>query len=481
MIRSIRFTLTLWYLAVLTVILCVFSWMLYTSVAHTFSRDVDDVLALQADSTADAVFAFWKAGEKNDEENFRPFEKIEPHELYNLIAHWADETGELETYVRILDPEGSAIIQSESMEAWGLPLTKSALLETRYRRTVYENFLVSSRRVRMITWPMIEGNRILYLVQIAASLQPMEETLDRLRVRLLWLIPGTLLVTIAGGWLLATAALRPVARIIDQAERIGAESLDKRIEVPSTGDELERLSETFNAMLARLERTFRRMRQFSAAASHELRTPLTVMRGELELALRRTRDVEEYQRVIETNLEMVKEMSGIVEQLLMLSRTEEGTETLEWQLTDLGTLLEEVRHSFSSIAESKGISLEVYNMKGPVAVRGEKRLLEILFSNLIQNALKHTPFGGSVILEIGEDEGQCCVAVRDTGEGISEKEIPGIFNKFFREKTALQSSASIGLGLGLCRWIAEVHQGKIEVASSPGMGATFRVILPLPG
>ena len=245
-----------------------------------------------------------------------------------------------------------------------------------------------------------------------------------------------------------------------------------------TGDELQRLGVTFNDMLARLESTFHRLRQFSAAASHELRTPLTVMRGELEVALRKPRDPEEYQRVLRTHLDTVNDMAHTVEELLTLARSESVDGAIEWRPVELSGLARQVSETWRKVAKPKSVTVDV-PAKAPVWVRGEPRLLERIIANLLDNAVRHTPPKGRVTLRTERQGQEACLIVEDTGPGIDSDEMPQIFNRFFKPWSKTDGSKSTGLGLGLCRWIAEAHHGRIEVSSPPGRGATFVVWLPV--
>jgi len=485
MIRSIRVTLTLWYIGILAGILCLFGLVLYTNVATNLAQDVDDVLVSQADGATDSLVAFWegKWGALHRETPSQTMKKeIDMKRFPKMIDQWVHETGELENphAIRLVDRDGAPLVTSTNFARLALPLTQTAMTQSGQGRTVYETFNLGGPRFRLVTRPVIEKNYVLYLVQVAASLQQADASLVRLRRWLLWLIPSTLVVTSTVGWFLATTALRPVDRMIRQAERIGAEHLHERIDVPHTGDELEHLATTFNNMLVRLESAFRRLRQFSAAASHELRTPLTIMKGELEVALRKSRDVEEYQRVLRTQLEALNEMASIVEQLLMLAHSEAGTIAVEWRPVELGVLIQQVRDALKMIAELKEISVQI-SAPEPIWVQGERRLLERLTVNLLDNALKHTPLKGSVTLQLGRRGKEACLTVQDTGSGVPPHEIPHIFDRFFTRSSlgTPPRSSSSGLGLGLCRWIAEAHKGRIDVASPPGQGATFTIFLPL--
>ncbi|MBI1870833.1 MAG: HAMP domain-containing protein [Chlamydiae bacterium] len=480
MIRSIRFTLTLWYIGIIIVILSLFSWVLYAQVSLNLSKDVDEILASQADGVADAIFAFWEA-EKETKVIKEGIEgEIEHGRLPQLIARWAGETRELDTGkpIRLITREGQILSSSASLSKFDIPLSPAALREAKEGRRVYQTFDLEEHRVRWITQPIMENEQVLYFIQVGSSLQQIDRSLNRLKLWLMGLIPLTILMTSLGGWFLASIALKPIGRMISQVRQIGVENLSKRIEVPNTHDELEQMSETFNEMLLRIERGFNRLRQFSAAASHELRTPLTVMKGELELALRKPRDSNEYNRVLHVQLDMLNEMVRIVEELLTLARSEAGVGTVEWSLIELGQLIKKVYPSWEKIANGKTIKLKMIHPQ-PIWIHGEKRLLERLLSNLIDNAIKHTPINGSITLQAYLQNDEACLQVKDTGPGIANEELSNVFNQFFSRHASGNDPYPKGFGLGLCRWIAEVHQGRIEVQSKHNEGCCFSVWLPL--
>ncbi|HTU00385.1 MAG TPA: ATP-binding protein, partial [Candidatus Sulfotelmatobacter sp.] len=308
------------------------------------------------------------------------------------------------------------------------------------------------------------------------------------------LVPVALCLAGGGGWLLARRALRPVDQMTLAARRIEAEDLSLRIAGPRTDDELGRLARTLNEMLARLEAGFAQVRRFSADASHELRTPLTVLRGEIEVALRSPRDSDEYRRVLSSTLEEVERMARLVEDLLLLSRADAGGLRWESERVELDHLVEEVAKQGDVLARGKQIHVRLKDL-APLVVQGDGRRLKQLLLNLVDNAIKYTPDGGQVSLGLrttpAESSGgpvsspaareEVEITVQDTGIGIPPDEIPRIFERFYRADPARSREAG-GAGLGLCigKTIAEAHGGRIEVNSTPGVGSTFRVLLPLP-
>lgn len=492
MTRSIRFLLTLWYIGILTVILCLFSWVLYSKTATNLDREVNGLLVSQTDTISDTLFAFSQAeheskkmfSEKNTEETSDSpvsFEEdIKKGKFPSLIIRWANKTNELEEHVlRLLGPDGTVLATSASFSSLGLPIKTDVWKKALEGSTLYSAWTQFGHHYRLVTRPVIEDRLVLYVVQLAAPLDSVEQSLRQLRSWLFWLIPLTLILASTVGWFLATTALKPVGKMIEEVRSIGVKDLQQRLKVPDTHDEIEQLARTFNDLLMRLDKSFRRARQFSAAAAHELRTPLSVMRGEVEVTLRKARTNEEYQEILRLQLEVLSELSGIVDQLLALAHSEEGEESLVWKNIPLGELVSQVAAPWRKIAESKQIILDITEREA-LTVRGERRLLERLVSNFLDNAIKHTPSKGHIFIELSRRQENALLLVRDTGSGISPEEMPKLFDKFFTSSATKRKGVSgSGLGLGLCRWIAEVHQGHIEVSSSPGEGAEFHIFLPI--
>ncbi|HTL71568.1 MAG TPA: ATP-binding protein [Candidatus Eisenbacteria bacterium] len=484
----LRAALTLWHAAVLALILGGFSWIFYDRVSDALERDLNVRLFSQADRTAESVYTFWRgewrgqrqstlAGEENRAYKDDTLDaEIRRGKFSGLVNRWARETRMADTGApfRILDREGRVVYANRRFGDEPAKLSEAVSLGF----TVYETASVQGRAVRLATRPVIENGRVLYHVQTYETLGPSKRSLRDLRRWLYLIIPSILLASTLVDWIISSFALKPVSRIILKAQKIGAGRLADRVEVPATRDELEALARTFNEMLSRLERGFKRLRQFSAAASHELRTPLTIMKGELEVALRQPRESEEYRKTLAAQFEAVKEMDSVVSQLLMLAHAEEGEDSLGRESVDLAEISRTVWEDWQVLAEEKKLRFE---MDAPPAVTlpADGALLQRLVHNLLDNAVKHTPPGGLVKLEIAEETGAARLTVRDTGAGIPAEELPHIYDKFFtRRPSPAGSSRSVGLGLGFCRWIVEAHQGTIEVQSAPGSGSVFTVRLP---
>ncbi len=485
MIRSVRFSLTLLHLGILALILCVFSSLLYSTVQSALFRSIDLLLATQADGIEGSIYSFWKAESQNPSHTTRVLHRFQDEaaagHFPQLILRWAKETDELDTQhpVRVLSREGTALAFAPIFKRWAIPVNREDLQKSTRPKKIYDTYMLPDhKRVRVLTYPVIQKGHILYFVQAAILLHQADMSAERLRDWLLVFIPTTLILTSLIGWFLASLILKPIDKMTRQAHALSESRLHERLDVPTTGDELTRLAVTFNEMLDRFERGFKRLRQFSAAASHELRTPLTVIKGEMELALLKPRSEDEYRRVLQSQVNVVNDMVHVVEQLLAVAHAEDGELAVNWETLNLCDLVRGVTQSYTKWADEKAIILALHTEQS-VFIKGEKSLLERLIANLLENALRHTPQHGRVALEVTLWEAQARLMVTDTGKGISDEEMPKIFQKFFDRKKTPGNTVSTGIGLGLCRWIAELHKGVIEASHAPAGGARFMVTFPV--
>jgi heavy metal sensor kinase len=290
-------------------------------------------------------------------------------------------------------------------------------------------------------------------------------------------LPFGVLLAGAGGWLLARRALRPVDHMSRTAQRISGERLSERLQVVGNGDELDRLAQTINDMLGRLDDAFLQMRQFSADASHELQTPLTILKGEMEVALRTPRSPEEYRRVLKSGLEEIDRISHLVDGLLLLSRADAGVLKLDLRPVDLKALLHDVREQMRVVADEHSVSLQTKSPR-PVTALGDREHLRRLLLNLVDNAIKYTPAGGSVTLSLQSDNNWASLVISDTGIGLSGDEMKHVFNRFHRvTETRSEDVRGVGLGLSIAQSIAVAHGGRIHIDSAPGKGSTFTILL----
>jgi signal transduction histidine kinase len=294
--------------------------------------------------------------------------------------------------------------------------------------------------------------------------------------------PLILGVSIAGAHLIGGRAFEPMKLIINEVEAItDGRSLHRRLAAETTGDELSRLAATLNAMIGRLETSFGALRRFTADASHELKTPLAVLRADVERAMHAPTGSNEQAIALEEALQETTRMADLVDSLLTLARADEGRFDLHREPVSLLALSRDVFETALILGESAGI-----NATMPVAeeamVMGDQTRLRQLFLNLITNAIKYTPRGGSVELTLTARNGSATFSVRDTGIGIAAADLPYIFERFWRADRARSRASErggFGLGLAISQWIAQAHGGALTVNSRLTRGSTFIVTLPL--
>jgi heavy metal sensor kinase len=262
------------------------------------------------------------------------------------------------------------------------------------------------------------------------------------------------------------------------ARRISAEDLSERVERTRTRDELDRLAETMNDMLARLEQAFAQSRRFAADAAHELRTPLAALRGTTEVALRGDRSPQEYRKVLASSLEEVERLIRLSEDLLLLSRSLAGPEPAQ-ERVDLEPLLLEGLDAGARLGQAAGVSVRIESA-APAVVRGDATALRRALLNLVENAVKYTPRGGKVELSLTAEEGTASLTVSDTGMGVDPADAERIFEPFVRLDAARsRDTGGAGLGLAIARSIVVAHRGTLSVESRPGSGSRFTIRLPL--
>jgi heavy metal sensor kinase len=294
---------------------------------------------------------------------------------------------------------------------------------------------------------------------------------------LVWLVPLAMLFAIAGGWLLAKLALRPVVGAARTAESISLANLKARLPAYSGKDEFGALVSTLNRMIARLEEGVKRLQQFTQDAAHELRTPLTVLRGDLELAYQDENTAEETRAWLQRILDRVIALGQIVDNLMLLARSDSGDYPIHKARFRLDVAVKEIFEDLQILAEGRRLAVHLQNHEA-VEFFGDEALVRRLLLNLCDNALKYTP-QGNIELSLKKADTKIEFAIHDTGKGIPAEDLPHIFDRFYRvDKSHSSASGGSGLGLAICQWIVSAHGGKIDVTSDLGKGTTVRVFLP---
>jgi two-component system, OmpR family, sensor kinase len=460
--RSVRTRLTLWYTSLLAVTFLILGLIAYVLVSYTLRTEADSALRSVASSLAER-----KAAETNE---------YLPPGVGEIFRHFFGSPP-MGPYFEWLDPQGNP--HKDFPEPNAPPFTALAKHNAVRGVATFETFRVpTAYPVRVLTWPVIDAGRVIAVVRVGMSEIGLQRTMSTFLLIMAALFPLALFLAGSGGWFLAHRALLPVDRMTQAARKIGAGQLHARLDLSGTHDELDRLAETLNEMLGRLEAAFTEMRQFTADASHELQTPLTILRGEMEIALRSKRSGEEYVDVMKSALEEIERISLLVEGLLLLARSDAGVLKMDQQAVDLIVVAEDVLDQLTPLARSKSVFLVLGHVE-PLEVPGDPVHLRRLLFNLVDNAVKYTPAEGTVKVSIDRGGEWAILTVADMGIGIPPEDRDRVFQRFFRSAEARSAQGGSGLGLSIAKSIVEAHKGKIELDSLPEKGSAFKVYLPL--
>jgi len=458
---SIGSRLTLWYLAIFTAAELFFGVGMWLVLRQDLYGIADDALTAQVEDVA----SFLKSQKKKN----MTVDKLreEASEAY-VLEHSGD-------FLQIYDADGNWLFRASSL----VQNQVEALTPAATKRPSFTNIQLGSKPFRFVT-QRIEVNGRAYTVQTGVPADQIIATLSRFRRYLLMLAPLVLFAAASGGYWLSRKALRPVDAITRTARSIGGGNLGDRVEKLTTGDELQRLSDTLNEMLKRIEGAFLRVTQFTADASHELRTPISLIRTEAEIALRKSRGNEEYREALRHVLLEAEKTSTLVEELLTLARTDSGRESLHLTLLDLCSAIGETANEWRQLVESRNLQFRQAIANSDLAVLADRRAIQRLLAILLDNAVKYTPPPGVVELRLEGRDDKAVITVRDSGIGIIEQDQARIFERFYRaDKARSRALGGAGIGLAIADWIVQQHRGSIAVQSSIGNGSSFVVELPL--
>lgn len=469
---SLRYKLAVYYLIILSVVLLVCGIAIYGYISRSLVNTIDESLDHQLQKLED-VAKLSTSDTGIDDPSQAPESASDteseiipiPLQLMQVI----NSRGEIQT-------ETYAHPQDE------VPVDLNQLQQLQPDKTFRDTILMPSGELLRVATRRTRGHDGEdFYVRLGHSLAALQQARKRLLLVFGIAIPLALLLSSFGGLVLANQALQPVDRITKAAEHIAAGDLAERVPVPQKMDELGRLASTFNYMISRLQSAFERQKQFTSDASHELRTPLAVMRGELEIALRRERTPEEYQRTLGSNLEEIIRLSRLVEDLLMLARADAGRVELRCEPINLSALCQNTAEYISPLAEQREQTLTYQTPPQAITINADQQRMKQLLLNLLDNAIKYTDQKGTITLILTTDEQHAILAVADTGRGIPAEDLPHVFERFFRRsaKTADRTASGSGLGLSIVKWIVDAHGGSIEAQSKVGEGTTFTVRLPL--
>ncbi|HUD65445.1 MAG TPA: ATP-binding protein [Candidatus Sulfotelmatobacter sp.] len=462
--RSLRFRMTAWYAGLLVGALLVFGVSVYLGLERYLDWTLQGMLASEGRTIGTELLS----------------------QLPGKEAHWL-ETEINEAYAPEVNArfirvyrEGTGVIYLSGAPKDGtFDPTRIPFPPAEKKDGVRRTRLASGQPLLIVTMSFTTPDGSRFMVESGMPDQQIQVVLHGLLLTLAIYTPFIVFLAIGGGYWLMRRSLQPVDEITARAEGITSSNLSERLPVIRTGDELERLSNALNRMIARLEDAFQHINRFSADASHELRTPLTILQLELEGIVHNHRLSESLEDQIGSALEETHRMYRIVESLLTISRLDAGDAKLDLLHLDLSALATSTGAEMRVLAQEKAITLRT-TTEDSVYVEGDRTRLQQVVANLIDNAIKYTQECGTVEVSVHSESGKAVLQVSDNGGGIPAEAVPHVFERFYRvDKARSRASGGAGLGLSIAKAICAAHGAEISVSSQEGRGSCFRVEFPL--
>ena len=459
--KSTKFRLTLWYtLAFFFASLVIFS-SFYFITRHTLFAQTDAMLSSHGNKVIDIVL--------RDGQGM--------HDAIAKQAFLQEFSGIPGMLLVVIDSRGAIVSSSQNITSAQGIFNQLFQEEIVKRQPFYQNQRVAAISMRFLISPIIEDENLIGVVLVAHPIDVIEKSLDNLLVMLAVILSIFLIPTVAGGFLFAKSAMRPIAQISEKIKRITSENLNERVYVPDTKDEVEELAVSFNSLLDRLHESFKRERQFIGNVAHELKTPLATQRSDIEVTLSKERGKDEYKRSLTETLADNNRIATTLKNILDLAWSEEELARGQGEVINLPEMVTELIDLATKMASPKHINITSFIDKN-IKVTGNQDKLSRAILNIIDNAIKYTPDKGKINLSLRLKRQDAVLIIKDTGIGISQKDLPHIFERFYRGSKTDKIMGS-GLGLAIVQGIIHAHRGSIEVKSKVGHGTTCTILLPL--
>ncbi len=465
MFSSIKAKIILFYVAVLFLVLSVLGIFLYFSLNQIVYKSLDAGLLAKAEAIGSLIDI-----DRNDID-------------FNLSDEvmWEYRSPRSGNYFQVRRADGTTMAKSVSLGMTELPPTGND------SRTQFTTIRLNGRTARLITFRNIsrgesgsaENGRMHGLViQCAEDIASQLDLLEDFRSVLLGAVLFVMLLSASGGFIIARKALAPVLDISETIDRISEHDLSTRVSLENIPPELRILAHSFNRTFSRMEEAFNKQKRFAADASHELRTPLSVILSQSEITLRKERTAEEYKKSLNAVVQAALAMSSTVRKLLTLTRLTADTVELKLETLDVKELINDAARLLRPLAEQKGVGIDTRQMSAALLVQGDREKLLELFTNLVDNSIKYNIPGGQVHISARKEAEFIVCEIKDTGIGIPESALDKVFDRFYRvDHSRSKEIDGSGLGLSICREIARLHGGKIEIRSTEGAGTALSVYL----
>jgi heavy metal sensor kinase len=455
--HTLAFRLTLWYAGIFTVSSCV-AFLLFYTLITSFMRERTDQELLGQVNRFSALLVSEGA-----------------EAVRNAAVIEAQAAGVKKVFFRFLSLNGQ-VFSSSNMSYWkDIPIDEKAIRELLGGRShTFETVTIPERKEEVrILYAILSPSTIL---QVGEAMESYSRFLDAFKG--IFIATMTFLIVVAAGvgWFMARQAVSGVEAVTRTAQKISGGTLEERVPVKTRGDEIDQLATTFNQMLERIQTLLTEIKEMSDNIAHDLKSPITRIRGIAEVTLTTGKSLSEYENMAASTIEECDRLLDMINTMLMISKAESGVHHLSRDEIDLKGLVQEACELFGPSAEDKGVTLSC-TVPDRTRLIGDNQMIQRMLSNLLDNAIKYTPSGGSAFVSVSESDMQAFVSIKDTGIGISPNDLSRIFDRFYRCDQS-RSEAGIGLGLSLARAIARAHGGDITVTSAPDQGSAFTVILP---
>ena len=495
-LNSIKFKISILAIFFLAAIMVIYSAVLILTFRFELYQELDNTLKAKTQKISNAVVSYLDIlGSRQDAFHFTVNRVIaqkgdHPHKnkiekLERLWLGQAQPLGISSDYIVFMDTAGMPLAYSNNLRESRLPPASAKEIDRALKgHPIFKNIRLGEEDLRVIIAPVTYAKLRRdqqYLIVIATSRVRIIDSLKQRVFTEFILIVIILILASLVSQIFARRVLVPVREITRTVRNIDYKDLSVRIKEENVDVEMMDLANSLNDMMSRLEKSFKYIMEFSAHVSHEHKTPLAILRGESELILKAERQPEEYQRVIQSNLEEIGRMAKIIEDLLLLTKLDYQPDVFKFEEFDLKEFFGEIAESSRMLAGQKNISVRTNIPKDPIRIHGDKVHLRRLFFNLINNAIKFTPAKGNIGIDVKPGDGEALVSISDNGIGIPEQNMDKVFDKFFHSNgiSANNAAAGNGLGLSIAQSIARIHSGDIQVKSSVGKGSVFTVRLPL--
>lgn len=459
--KSVRFRLTIWYTLSFFIAAIVIFASFYLVTKQALFNQVDATLTSHSNKVKEVIS---RNGQNMHENMMKQAFLTEFSEIPGMLLVVVDDAGKIITNTTVSEVSNQLFNQ----------LYEEA---RRKDRLFFINRKIDEISVRLYINPIVQNNKLVAMVIIGHPIDVIEKSLTNLLIMLGVVFGIFIIPTIIGGSLLAKGATASIVQISEKVRKISSENLDERVESPNTGDELEELATVFNDLLERLGQSFKRERQFIGDVAHELKTPLSSQRSGLEVTLSKKRGNEEYKKAISEALIDNNRISTTLKNILDLAWSRADSTKRKYERINLSILLHELQDTASKMAYQKKIIIKS-NIAPDISVSGDRDKLERAVLNIIDNAIKFTPAKGRVNINLYQNKNNVLLEIKDTGVGIAQKDLPHIFERFYRGSKTDKTFGS-GLGLSITQAVIHAHHGKIEVESKVGQGTIVAILLPL--